>query len=30
LIIPDITAESIEEIKKLIKEEHNYLVKHEV
>jgi len=24
------SAESIEEIKKLIKEEHNYLLKHEV
>lgn len=30
LIISDITAENIDEIKKLIKGEHNYLVKHEV
>jgi hypothetical protein len=29
LDIPDITADDIEEIKKLIKEEHEYLLKHE-
>lgn len=29
LEIPDITADDIEEIKKLIKEEHKYLLKHE-
>lgn len=29
-VIPNITAEDIDEIKKLIKEEHDYLVKNEV
>ena len=29
LVIPDITADDIEEINKLIKEEHEYLLKHE-
>ena len=30
LEIPDITANDIEEIKKLIKEEHEYLLKHQI